>query len=241
VPEISLIPKRKATDLADLQRRVIEMLPGCGLTIARDLLQRFGSVQRIVNATKDELRTIHGIGDKRAAEIHQVLHAEYASVDTEKDLEDAIAVAPELLFERPVSLLARQHYICTRAGERYVIDLVFADEAANDLILVELKRGQLARKHEEQLLRYMDHADESPLLRARTRAGAQLRGMLATVTRNSYRAQGGNIAVRIVDRQRTIEVLKRLRRQGIKANQAQDMRMGQSTAIGSAGHTEDSG
>ncbi|MCD6285411.1 MAG: hypothetical protein J7M39_05805 [Anaerolineae bacterium] len=42
VPEISLVPKRKAVDLPDLQRRVVEMLPGCGRVTARDLLQHFG-------------------------------------------------------------------------------------------------------------------------------------------------------------------------------------------------------
>jgi ERCC4-type nuclease len=211
VPEISLIPKRKAMDLADMQRRVIEMLPGCGMTLARDLLQRFGSVRRIVSATESELRTMRGIGAKRAAEIHRVLNAEYESVDTEKNLEDAIEAAPSLLFEQPVALLARQHYVYTQAGERHAVDLVFADEAANDLILIELKRGKLVREHEEQLGRYMDHADESPLLRACLQAGARLRGMLATVTKCSYRPRRPDITVLIVDRVRTIEVLGRLR------------------------------
>jgi ERCC4-type nuclease len=233
VPEISLIPKRKATDLADMQRRVIEMLPGCGMTLARDLLQRFGSVRRIVDATEAELCSVRGIGAKRAAEIHRTLNAEYESVDTERNLEDAIEAAPELLFERPVTLLARQHYIYSESQEhsktpsrglggsagteRHIVDLVFADEAANKLILVELKRGELAYEHEEQLQRYMDRAKESPLLQACLQAGTRLRGVLATLTACSYRPRHKGIAVRIVDRERTIEVLGRLRAERQKA------------------------
>ncbi len=231
VPEISLIPKRKATDLADMQRRVVEMLPGCGMTMARELLQSFGSVKRIVNATEAELRGMRGIGAKRAAEICRVFNAEYESVDTEKNLEDAIEAAPKLLFEQPVTLIARQHHVYTEARkrdktpsrglggssrERHIVDLVFADEAANELILVELKRDKLAREHEEQLRRYLDHAPESPLLRACLGAGARLRGVLATVTQCSYRPKSQDIAVRIVDRADTIAALKRLRTQHLK-------------------------
>jgi ERCC4-type nuclease len=211
VPDISLIPKRKATDLADMQRRVIEMLPGCGMTMARELLQRFGSVRRIVNATEAELRSTRGIGAKRAAEIYDVLNAEYESVDTEKNLEDAIETAPELLFEQPVTLLARQHHIYTEDGERHIVDLVFVNQEANELILVELKRGKLAREHEEQLCRYLDHAQESPLLHACLGADARLRGVLATVAECSYQPKSRDITVCIVDRERTIEVLKQLR------------------------------
>jgi hypothetical protein len=216
VPEISLIPKRKAMDLADMQRRVVEMLPSCGLTIARDLLQRFGSVRRIANATEAELRGTRGIGANRAAEIHRVLNAEYESIDTEKNLEDAIEAAPEPIFDRPVTMLARQHHVYSEARERHVVDLVFADEGANDLVLVELKRGKLAREHEDQLRRYMDHAHESPLLRACLGAGARLRGVLATATRCNYRPKGQDITVRIVDRESTISVLKRLRARRLK-------------------------
>jgi ERCC4-type nuclease len=225
-PEISLIPKRKATDLADAQRRVVEMLPGCGMTIARDLLHHFGSVRRIANATQAELRGMRGIGTKRAAEIYRVLNAEYESVDTEKNLEDAIEAEPMLLFDRPVTLLARQHHIYTEgkgcnktpgrglggsSGARHVVDLVFVDEPANDLFLVELKRGTLMREHEEQLRRYLDHARASSLLRTFLDSGARLRGMLTTVAECTYQPESQDITVRIVDRESAIRVLKRLR------------------------------
>jgi ERCC4-type nuclease len=213
VPEISMIPKRKATDLADMQRRVIEMLPGCGMVMARDLLQRFGSVKRIANVTKSELRAVRGIGAKKAAEMYRVLNAEYESVDTEKDLEDAIEAAPELLFQQPVTLLARQHYICKAADERHIVDLVFLDDEPESIVLVELKRGTLLSEHESQLRRYLDHARESDLLRAFLDRNAPMRGVLATVAECAYRPRSPDISVCIVDRQRTIDVLKRLRRQ----------------------------
>lgn len=222
IPEISLNPKRKAMDLADLQRRVVEMLPGCGIRIARDLLQTFGSIERIVDASQEELRAIRGIGAKRTAEIDRVLHAEYDSVDTEKDLEDAIEAAPELLFgpthpsERFV-LFARQYHMCTEERERQIVDLVFVDQAANELILVELKRSRLKPEHEEQLQSYLDRAHKSPRLRAVLESGAQLRGILATVqgtdTRRAFQPQDPRISAHVVDRQAAIAVLRQLRDQ----------------------------
>jgi ERCC4-type nuclease len=211
VPEISLVPKRKAADLGDLQRRVVEMLPGCGLRTARELLHYFGSVRRLANAGEAELRAVAGIGPARAAEIHRVLNADYEAVDTERQFEDALVAAPELLFRRPVTLLARQQFIFTEGGERQFVDLVYLDEKANTLLLVELKRDALRPEHETQLARYLDHAGDSPALRARLEDGAALRGVLATVTGGDYVPDDARIEARVVDRARVIEVLRRLR------------------------------
>jgi ERCC4-type nuclease len=210
IPEISLIPKRKATDLADMQRRLIEMLPGCGRVMARDLLQHFGSVARVLQATEEELRGVRGVGAKRAAEIHRVLNAEYESLDTERDLEEAIAAAPELLFGRPTALLARQHGIT--AGEaRHVVDLVFLDPEAEELILVEVKRGRLRQEHCQQLRRYLDSAHESRLLRSFLGKGVSIRGVLVTAEAGEFRPRDPAVSVHIVDPRQAIEVLKRIR------------------------------
>jgi hypothetical protein len=231
IPEISLNYKRKATDLPDLQRRVVEMLPGCGIARARDLLQAFGSVERIVRASHAELCETRGIGAKRAAKMHRVLHAEYRSVDTEKNLEDAIEASPELLFGREYRperfvLLARQHHIYSDGKERHIVDLAYADQTTNELILVELKRGRLRREHEEQLQRYLDHARQSPLLRDVLESGAQMRGILATADESAadrpYRPQNRAISVRIVDRQRIISVLSTLRERRLTMRCRQD-------------------
>ena len=211
IPEISLIPKRKAADLPDLQRRVVEMLPGCGMVMARDLLQHFGSVERIVSATEEEFRGMRGIGAKKAKQMHEVLHAEYEAVDTERNLEDAIEADPRLLFKQRVTLLARQHHIYTDEKDRHVVDLVFHDLGADEVILVELKRGRLAREHVQQIRRYLDHAAQSKLLRERLEGGSGIHGVLATVEACEFKTGDADISVRIVDRKRTIAVLKKLR------------------------------
>lgn len=211
VPDVSLVPKRKAMDLPDIQRRIIEMLPGCGMAMARDLLQHFGGVRQIMNATEAELRSVPGIGAKKASVIYKVLNAEYESVDTEKRLEDAIVAAPELLFEQPVILLERQHYIFTEHGERNFIDLVFSDPESTELFLVELKRSKITREHEGQLRRYLDGAPQSPILRPLLEKGTRIHGVLATVENCEFEPRAPDITVRVVDKERTIQVLKRLR------------------------------
>ena len=211
IPEISLIPKRKAVDLPDLQRRVVEMLPGSGRVMARELLQTFGSVERLVRATEVELRQVRGIGRKKAAEMYKVLHAEYEALDTERILEDAIEAEPGLLFDASYTLLARQHYIFSEGDERHIVDLVFVNKAGGNLVLVELKRGKLNSEHEAQLERYMAHAEESTVLKACLDAGCTLRGVLATAEPCAYKPRNKNIRTMIVDEQRAIQVLKRLR------------------------------
>ncbi len=216
IPEISLIPKRKATSLPDMQRRMIEMLPQCGMVMARELLQHFGSVTRIVNATEEELLSMRGIGPKKAAEIYKVLNAEYEAVDTEKHLEDAIEVAPEILFHQPVTLLARQHHIYTEEKERHIVDLAFLDPEAEELILVELKRGKLRREHHDQLMRYLKNADKSKLLRGYLEDGMALRGILATMEECRFKSRDDVVSVRIIDQRQVIEILKQLRAQRLE-------------------------
>jgi RecB family endonuclease NucS len=196
-----------------MQRRVVEMLPGCGMVAARDLLRHFGSVRRIANAGRDELRAVRGIGAAKAARMHQVLNADYESVDTEKDMEDAVQAEPGLLFRRPGTLLARQHYVYTEEGERQFVDLVFVNAKADRIALVELKRGKLTREHAAQLRRYLDHARESPLLRSLLDKGARARGVLATLEPCQFDPKDPDISVRVVRKERVIRVLKQLRDQ----------------------------
>lgn len=212
IPEISLIPKRKAADLPDMQRRVIEMLPGCGMVMARDLLQTFGSVKRVVNAAAGELQTVRGLGARKIAEIEKVVDGDYRSVDTERNIEDAIEAEPRLLFKRPVSLLARQHCIFTEAKERHVVDLVFRDDKSGAVVLVELKRGRPSSADLGQLRRYMDNVGKSRLLRPYLDEGAVVRGILASVKRSELEPADDDIQVRVVRREKVIAVLRSLRR-----------------------------
>lgn len=212
IPEISLIPKRKATSLPDLQRRVIEMLPKCGMVVARELLQHFGSVRAVVNASEEDLRAVRGIGAKGAKEMAQVLTAEYESVDTERQLEDAVEVNPGLLFDHPVQQIGRQHHIFTEGNEKHIVDMVFHNPDVDDIILVELKRGRLDGSHLAQLVRYLDNARESKLLRTYLDDGAKLRGVLATVEECTFNPKRRDVSVKVVDRKEVIGVLKEIRK-----------------------------
>jgi len=211
IPEISLIPKRKAPTVPDLQRRVVEMLPGCGRALAKDLLQHFGSFERLVRATEGELRQIRGIGARKARQMLEVLSAEYESIDTEKQAEDAIEVDPRLMFDRPVTLLARQHHMYDDDQDRHIVDMVFLDSQAKEVILVELKRAKLEPWHREQLRRYLDHAGESSMVRSYLERGFGVRGILASPEAGRFAARDERITVVSIDRDRVIAILKRLR------------------------------
>jgi ERCC4-type nuclease len=219
IPEISLIPKRKAVGLPDRQRRVAEMLPHSGRVVARELLQRFGRIDRIASASEAELCKVPGIGPQSARDIYRVLHGEYESVDTEKNLEDAIQRSPDLLFDFPVELLARQHLIHSRGEEKLVIDMVFVSRSEKGgkgsdrtVFLVELKRGILEPDHYHQLCRYMDQAHRSALIRNLLDEGVKLKGVLATVEECALETARKDISFRIVDKAKAIEVLKEMRK-----------------------------
>ncbi len=154
---------------------------------------------------------MRGIGPKKSTEMYEVLNAEYEAVDTERNLEDAIEVDHGILFDQPVTLLARQHHIYTEEKERHIVDLVFLDSEADELILVELKRGKLTREHYNQLMRYLNNANKSRLLQEYLEAGMALRGVLATMEECKLKSQHDFVSVRIADRARAIEGLKQLR------------------------------
>lgn len=71
--EPSLHARKPAVALEEQARYVVESLPGIGSKLARTLLAHFGSVQRVMAATPDELEQVPGIGKARAARIHRVL------------------------------------------------------------------------------------------------------------------------------------------------------------------------
>ncbi len=212
VPEVSLVPKRKAADLPDLQRRVVEMLPKVGAVTARALLQRFGSIERIVGASEEELREVRGVGEKSAAEIRAVLGGEYEAVDSEREIEDAVADEPSILLHEPVELVARQHVISGEGRDRHIVDLVFADTDSGEIILVELKRGRLQPADAHQLARYLREAERSTLL------GPMIAGGANDPLRQGYGGQaadvgGDDVEVRQIDAADVIEWHKRRRRQ----------------------------
>jgi len=69
---------KKPTALLDMQRYVVEGLPGINTGMADRLLTEFGSVRAVLNASPEELRKVHGMGPKRAQALHELLTAELA-------------------------------------------------------------------------------------------------------------------------------------------------------------------
>jgi len=213
VPEISLQPKRRATDLADQQRRVVEMLPGAGLVAARRLLQTFGSIARIATATEEELRRVPGVGPGKAREMRAVLSGEYRSVDSEQEIEEAVARRPALVLGAPGEVLPRQHVFFTSEGARQVVDLVLCQPGERVAYIVELKRGPIQREHHRQLSLYLDQAHCSTLLRELTEAHWELRGVLASPASVQHEPSDPRLTVVVLDREALIEELCAWRRE----------------------------
>lgn len=81
-PEYGLRHKPKALSLGQRQRFLVEGLPSIGETLARNLLERFGSVRAVFNATEEDLRKVPKIGEVKAAEIVRLLAAPYEGEQT---------------------------------------------------------------------------------------------------------------------------------------------------------------
>jgi Fanconi anemia group M protein len=66
-------PLRRPKRGADLRVPMLRHLPGVGPGLARRMLDHFGSVRAICEASPKELSAVRGIGRKRAAAIHHLL------------------------------------------------------------------------------------------------------------------------------------------------------------------------
>jgi ERCC4-type nuclease len=89
--EYGLRHKPKAMSLDQRQRFVVEGLPSIGETLARSLLERFGSVRAVFSASEEDLKKVPKIGDIKAAEIVRLSTAAYAG--DQRHLEDERADA----------------------------------------------------------------------------------------------------------------------------------------------------
>jgi ERCC4-type nuclease len=69
--------KPKTFSLEQQQRFIVEGLPHVGETLARNLLERFGTARGVFNADEAELGRVPKIGRVRAAEIVRLLTAAY--------------------------------------------------------------------------------------------------------------------------------------------------------------------
>jgi len=85
--------KPKAMTVEQRQRFLVEGLPSVGETLARNLLERFGSVRAVFNASEDELKRVSKIGEIKAAEIVRLASAAYEG--KQRHLEDDPSDEPE--------------------------------------------------------------------------------------------------------------------------------------------------
>lgn len=56
---------------------IVESLPNIGPVNAKNLLEHFGTVGRIINASEKELQEVEGIGNKTAENIRKVVDSKY--------------------------------------------------------------------------------------------------------------------------------------------------------------------
>jgi Fanconi anemia group M protein len=75
--EIRLRVGRKGFTPSEQKQFLVESLPQVGPTVAKALLEHFGSIQKLVNATKEELKEVENIGPKKAQAIIDVLTLPY--------------------------------------------------------------------------------------------------------------------------------------------------------------------
>ena len=73
--EIALRTEKKPLSLWEQQIYIVESLPNVGPVTARKLLEKFGTVKGVINAPKDDLKEIEGIGDVIAQKIRDVIDA----------------------------------------------------------------------------------------------------------------------------------------------------------------------
>ncbi|HID74105.1 MAG TPA: hypothetical protein EYP43_03545, partial [Thermoplasmata archaeon] len=70
-------PGRVSRDPEDRKQYVIEGLPNVSGVLARRLLEHFGSVRAVMNATEEELMQVKGLGRMKAAGIVRILEEEW--------------------------------------------------------------------------------------------------------------------------------------------------------------------
>ncbi|MCG2827945.1 DEAD/DEAH box helicase [Methanothermobacter sp. K4] len=81
-PDMRIRTDKKPVTLQEKQLFIVESLPYIGSKYARRLLESFGSVEAIMNASEKELMEVEGIGKRIASEIRKVIEAEFK--DSEK-------------------------------------------------------------------------------------------------------------------------------------------------------------
>ena len=74
---IQIRTDKKPVSLLEQQLFIVESLPNIGPVNAKNLLQHFGSVANVLNASETELQEVEGIGKKTAENIRKVIDSKY--------------------------------------------------------------------------------------------------------------------------------------------------------------------
>ena len=69
--------KAKPETIREQQEYIVNSLPGIGIQTTRKILEKYKTIQKVMNATKEELETIEGIGTTTAQKIKEVIEKEY--------------------------------------------------------------------------------------------------------------------------------------------------------------------
>ncbi len=85
--EIQLRTEKKPLSQWEQQIYIIESLPNVGPVTARKLLEEFLTVKNVINASKNDLKKIDGIGDKIAEKIKEVVDTSFKNINTTPKIE----------------------------------------------------------------------------------------------------------------------------------------------------------
>ncbi len=75
--EVRIRVGRKGLTLSEQQRFIVEGFPSVGPLLAKSLLEKFGSIKNIVDASEKELQELENLGKKKARLIQKVLREKY--------------------------------------------------------------------------------------------------------------------------------------------------------------------
>lgn len=77
ITPIQIRTERKPANIWEQQLFIVESLPNIGPVTAKKLLEKFATVQAVIDASVNELQEIDGIGKKTAENIRKVLNSKY--------------------------------------------------------------------------------------------------------------------------------------------------------------------
>jgi len=75
--EIAIRGEKSGKNDKEVQEFFVAGLPGVNTKIAERILSHFGSIEKTVNASEEELKDVEGIGDKKASQIRDLITREY--------------------------------------------------------------------------------------------------------------------------------------------------------------------